>query len=219
MTIGHRRLPWKRRPGAAALLASLAWGVAAGSGVQDTLLLERDDPARGGGSADPEVGGQVAPPQFDLTRLTVRLTRLEAGGPPEPVLEIQVETLPWSGELEPGAQIQVFVAAGADPPLELTLRYREPQTMRRSPAGGVVARFLGPPRLPALSAVSPGRGVVFRLPVADLPGPATPEGGWELRLWVRAVQGGGEDRLPDTDDGGPPDVETEVLRVRLPAPG
>ena len=217
MTIGHRRLPWKRLAGGPILLASLAWVAGAGSGAQDTLLLRHDDPARGVAGDDAAGDDRPAPPKFDLTRLTVRLTELEGGGPPEPMLEIHVETLPWSGEIETGARIQVWLAAGADPPLELTLRYQEPRTARRTPVGGV-ARLSGSPRLAALSPVSPGGGVVFRLPVADLPaGAALTEGGMELRLWAVAVQGGGEDRLPDTDDGGPPDTEAEVLRVRVPA--
>ena len=42
------------------------------------------------------------------------------------------------------------------------------------------------------------------------------EKGREVRLWALAVQGGSVDRLPDTDDGGPPDAEGEVVTVRLP---
>lgn len=215
MTIGHRRPPWKRLPLALAVLAGLAAGASSRSGSRDTPLLERDDPARGGPRDDAEVTGRAAPPQFDLRRLTIRLAELDAGGAPEPVLEIEVATIPWSGEIETGARIQVFLDAGTAPPLELTLRYQEPLSVRRRPTGGA-ARLTGPPRLADLSAVLPGRGVVFRLPVADLP-PA-PGAERALRLWVLAVQGGSEDRLPDTDDGGPPDSEAEVLRVRLPAP-
>ena len=223
MTIGHRRAPWKRRALMATLLAAAGPGVrvvavAVDTPPPDRLPIERADPSRRSGRDDAATSGRAAPPKFDLERLAVRVVDLDTDAGPEPVLEIQVDTVPWSGEVEPGSRIEVFLALDAGPPLELALHYQEPRSVRRSPEGGA-ARFAGPGQLAALSAVSPGRGARFRLPLADLPGAQGNEPVREARVWVLAVQGGSQDRLPDTDDGGPPDTEEEVVRVRLPARG